>query len=62
MEQTEKVRLGADNIYANIKEMFSRPNDENFGKFFQNLVDEFRAATKDMPNENVFQLVVDPTV
>ena len=61
-EQMEKIRVNAEELYCIIKKLFSPPEDgTNFGIYFQNIIDDFRNSTKDMPKEDVLQLVIDPT-
>ena len=61
-EEMQKVRLTAETAYKKIQSLFSAPTDVSFGKYFQKQVDEFQIATKDFEREEIFQLLVDPTI
>lgn len=61
-EDMQKIRLTAETAYKKIQSLFNAPPNVSFGKYFQKMVDEFQTATKDYEKEELFQLLVDPTV
>lgn len=61
-EDMQKIRLTAETAYKKIQSLFNAPPDVSFSKYFQKMVDEFQIATKDYEKEELFQLLVDPTI
>ena len=61
-EDMQKIRLTAETAYKKIQSLFNVPPDVSFSKYFQKMVDEFQIATKDYEKEELFQLLVDPTI
>jgi len=62
LEDMQKIRLTAETAYKKIQSLFNAPPDVSFSKWFQSMVDEFQVATKDYEKEELFQLLVDPTL
>ena len=58
----QKIRLTSETTYKKFQSLFNVPPDVNFSKYFQKTVDEFQLATKDYDKEELFQLLVDPTL
>jgi len=62
LEDMQKIRLTSETTYKKFQSLFNVPPDVNFSKYFQKTVDEFQLATKDYDKEELFQLLVDPTL
>jgi len=62
LEDMQKIRLTSETTYKKFQSLFNVPPDVGFSKYFQKMVDEFQIATKDYDKEELFQLLVDPTL
>jgi len=62
LEDMQKIRLTAETAYKKIQSLYNPPPGVSFSKYFQKMVDEFQIATKDYEKEELFQLLVDPTI
>ena len=58
----EKVSAKAHELYQHFAGLFDVPSGVNFTKAFEEIVKEFRDATKDMDKVTIMQLVEDPTI
>ncbi|KAF7401199.1 hypothetical protein HZH68_007019 [Vespula germanica] len=61
IQKAEQIRLKAEHIYNKFKAMFTIPAGQTFWQSFNNQVKQFKEVTKDMTEEKVYSLMVDPT-
>ncbi|XP_015114531.1 PC4 and SFRS1-interacting protein isoform X2 [Diachasma alloeum] len=61
-QKSEVIRQKAEHIYNKFKALFVVPDAQSFWQAFSDQVEEFKTATKDMKEEKVFALMVDPTL
>lgn len=59
--KAEKIRLKAESIYNKLRGIFQISPNDGFQDAFENLLSEFKSATKTMPEDQIIALVSDPT-
>lgn len=57
----EKIRLKANAVFSHFQSGFAVPEGINFGTHFDDKVNEFREATKELDRDAVLHMVADPT-